>query len=127
MLGIGGRIVHKFATAVIVLLLFHCKGDAQVSSTPSADKQSAKTTARFTLTSDKSCYADFLFYLLYRNAGPYPDLAIAVAMTDIPPLDGSSFLPEDSIISGTTNYGVLYQLATHQSTTLRRQPVSSAR
>jgi hypothetical protein len=97
----------------MMLLLFNRTGNAQVSSSPSADKPSAKATARFTITFAKSPYADFLFYLLFRNTGQYPDLATAVAITDIRPLDSSSFLPEDSIISGVANYGALYELATH--------------
>ena len=104
---------RKVAIAAMVLLLFNCTDNAQVSSTRLADKQSANATTRITITFAKSPYADFLFYLLYRSTGPYPDLATAVAITDIPPLDGSSFLPEDSITSGVANYAVLYQLATH--------------
>jgi hypothetical protein len=106
----------------MVLLLFNCTGDAQVSFTRLADKQSANATTRIAITFAKSPYADFLFYLLYRSAGPYPDLATAVAITDVPPLDGSSFLAEDSIISGATNYAVLYELATQS-----RRPCSSQR
>jgi hypothetical protein len=110
---------RKFAIETTMLLLFSWTGNAHVSSSPSVDKPSPEATARFTITFAKSPYADFLFYLLYRNTGQYPDLATAVAITDIPPLDSSSFLPEDSIISGVANYGVLYQLATHHDDAAR--------
>jgi hypothetical protein len=110
---------RTFAIEAMMLLLFSCTSNAQVSSNPSANKPSAEATARFTITFAKSPYADFLFYLLYRNTGHYPDLATAVAITDIPPLDSSSFLPEDSIISGVANYDVLYQLATHHDDAAR--------
>jgi hypothetical protein len=104
---------RKVAITAMALLLFNCTGNAQVSSILLTDKTSANATTRVTITFAKSPYADFLFYLLYRNTGPYPDLTTAVVMTDIPPLDSSSSLPEDSIISGVTNYDALYQLATH--------------
>jgi hypothetical protein len=110
---------RKVEIAPMVLLLFNCTGSAQVSSTRLADKQSANATTRITITFAKSPYADFLFYLLYRSTGPYRDLATAVAITDISPLDGSSFLPEDSIISAVANYAVLYQLATHHDNPAR--------
>jgi hypothetical protein len=109
---------RKFALEAAMLLLFSCTGNAQASSSPPADKPSAKVTG-FAITFAKSPYADFLFYLLYRHTWQYPDLATAVAITDIPALDSSSFLPEDAISSGVANYGALYQLATHHDNAAR--------
>jgi hypothetical protein len=104
---------RTLAIAAVVLLLFSCLANAQISSKPSTDKPHANPSERVTITFAKSPYADFLFYLLYRNSGPFPDLATVVPMTENKPLEGSSFLPEDAIVSGVSNYNALYELASH--------------
>jgi hypothetical protein len=71
----------------------------------------ANAHAQVNITFVKSSYADFLFYLLYRSTGSYADLATAVPLTDIPPLDDPSYLPEDSAASGISGYSQLYKLA----------------
>jgi hypothetical protein len=66
-----------------------------------------KVEARFV----KSAYADYLFYLLYRNTGTFPELATAVPLDDIPQLDALISLPEQAASAQVTSYTQIYELA----------------
>jgi hypothetical protein len=57
----------------------------------------------------KSSFADFLFYVLDRNVGPYEDLSRAVPLSDVPTFEGSSFLPQAAILSHVSQYRQLYE------------------
>jgi hypothetical protein len=59
----------------------------------------------------KSAYADYLFYLLYRNTGKFPELATAVPLDDIPQLDALISLPEQAASAQVTAYQQVYELA----------------
>ncbi|MGA3211570.1 MAG: hypothetical protein ABSD20_09695 [Terriglobales bacterium] len=59
----------------------------------------------------KSAYADYMFYLLYRNSGNFKDLESAVPLGDIPQLDSLISLPEQLASAQATSYGKVYELA----------------
>jgi hypothetical protein len=59
----------------------------------------------------KSVYADYMFYLLYRNSGNFKDLEAAVPLGDIPQLDALISLPEQLASAQVASYGQVYELA----------------
>jgi hypothetical protein len=58
----------------------------------------------------KSPYADYLFYLLYRNSGAYKDLEATVPLGDTPTLDQNASLPEQAASAQVASYRQLYGL-----------------
>ena len=58
----------------------------------------------------KSPYADYLFYLLYRSTGQFPQLESAVPLGKIASLDELISLPEQAASGQVKTYGELYPL-----------------
>jgi hypothetical protein len=95
---------------ILALLSLHPGGSGQIAAI-SEHGQASNARQTVSITFAKSPYSDFLFYLLYRSTSSYGELKAAVPLDSIPPLDGSSFLPEDSIASGVSTYDGLAKLA----------------
>lgn len=58
----------------------------------------------------QSAYADYLFYLLYRNTGQFPQLETVVPLGKIPSLDQLISLPEQAASAQMQSYSELYPL-----------------
>jgi hypothetical protein len=84
----------------IILTLLSSAGRAQAGN---IDKP-------VTITYVNSPYADFLFYLFYRNAGPFSALKSAVPLDDVSQLQDDSFLPDETAASAIASYAELYKL-----------------
>ena len=59
----------------------------------------------------KSPFGDYLFYLLYRHTGHFPDLERVVPLGDIPTLDELISLPEVAASADVRSYSELHSLA----------------
>jgi len=65
----------------------------------------------FKLTFGHNVYADFLFYLLYKNVGNYPVLSKTVPLTSIPDYHGAAVtLTERANVLQVKSYHALYPL-----------------
>jgi hypothetical protein len=73
--------------------------------------QTGVVSQKATITYVKSSYADFLFYLLYRSTGVFPDLRSAVPLDGVNPFTDDSFLPNDVATSEAKSYSDLYKVA----------------
>ena len=60
--------------------------------------------ARLVVNYDDSPYADYLYFLLYRVVGPFPDLPSQVPLTGIQVFKGDTFLPVEVAQGGITTY-----------------------
>jgi hypothetical protein len=58
----------------------------------------------------KSPHADYLFYLLFRSAGDFPQLDTVVPLGKIPSLDQTISLPEQAASDQIESYSELYPL-----------------
>lgn len=90
-------------TLVCLTLLFVCgRGSGQNVPT-------GRTT--LSISYDHSPYADYLYFLLYRAVGPFPQLSTKVSLTGIPAFKGDTFLPVEVAQGGINSYSDLYKKA----------------
>ncbi len=68
----------------------------------------------------KSSFADYLFYLLWRFTGDYPDLKTAVPIDDIATIDQAISLPEQAASRQVSGYGQIYSLLRQYQTARNR-------
>jgi hypothetical protein len=77
-----------------------------LSSAQTGKEQEHAVEVRFL----KSPYADYLYYLLYRSTGKFPQLETAVPLGKIPSLDPLISLPEQAASAQIRSYAEIYAL-----------------
>jgi hypothetical protein len=105
---------------VLFILLFMMP----VLSLPQTAREQKRTVdVRFI----QSPYADYLFYLLYRSTGNFPQLETDVPMGKIPTLDSLISLPEQTASAQIADYHQIYPLVRrYKGITKAIVPVSEA-
>jgi len=112
--------VYKFRNAIFVLSLLLVPF---ISRSETVKEQKHAVEVRFI----QSPYADYLFYLLYRSPGNFPQLETDVPLGKIPTLDSLISLPEQAASAQIADYHQIYPLVRrYRGITKSIVPVSEA-
>jgi hypothetical protein len=111
---------HKLRNAIVLLTLTV----VPLVCLPQTQKQQKHVVeVRFI----QSPYADYLFYLLYRSTGNFPQLETDVPLGKIPTLDSLISLPEQAASAQIADYHQIYPLVRrYKGITKAVVPVSEA-
>lgn len=98
-------IIMKYLLAVLLWI------SAYTASAQNHKVYQSESKREFTLIYGHNVYADFLFYLFYRNVGNYPTLLKAVPLTAVSNYHGAAItLTERANVIQIKNYRALYPL-----------------
>jgi hypothetical protein len=101
----------KWSATVAVLTCSLCSSQSLPTSTGSVPHDLANAKHRqIEVRFVKSSFADYLFYLLWRFTGDYPDLKTAVPLDEIATIDQAISLPEQAASDQVSGYGQIYSL-----------------